>query len=52
MLLACMGGQTLTAHGIGVDPRFGHQEKDDIVSFQPWPNESKVSYVNVDTTNR
>lgn len=46
----CMG-QTL-AHAIGVDPRFGHQNKNEIVTFQPWNGVSPASYVNVDVTSK
>lgn len=44
-------GQTL-ATDIGVDPRYGHQDKEEVIAFQPWPGVSKASYVNVDSTSR
>lgn len=41
-------GQTL-AHRGGVDPKFGHDRKDELVAFKP--KESKDGkFVNVDTT--
>ena len=46
----CMG-QTL-ANRAGVDPQYLHQNKKEVIAFQPWPGVSRASYVNVDTTNK
>lgn len=41
-------GQTL-AHRGGVDPKFGHEEKDELVVFKPH-EDRETKFVNVDTT--
>lgn len=50
MVYECLG-QTL-AHKVGADPRYNHQNKDELIIFQPWPRASRVSYANVDTTGK
>jgi len=50
VLYECLG--LTLANKAGVDPKFRHQNKREIVVFQPWPGVSRASYVNVDTTNK
>ena len=45
----CMG--TRIASKEGINPRHGHHDTKDIVSFQPWPT-SNAQYVNVDVTSK
>ena len=46
----CMGRRV--ANKAGVDPQFGHQDEDEVVSFRPWPGVSRATFVNVDTTSK
>jgi hypothetical protein len=44
-------GQTL-ANRLGADPRFGHDQDEEIVVFHPFATDPDVKFVNVDTTSR
>jgi len=48
-VMECMG--TRIASKEGMNPRYGHHDTKDIVSFQPWPT-SNAQYVNVDVTSK
>ena len=37
---------------LGAHPRFGHDQDNKIVVFQPFPNEPYIKFVNVDTTSK
>jgi len=49
-LYECLG-QTL-ANRLGADPRFGHDQDEEIVVFQPFVTEPDIKFVNVDTTTK
>lgn len=49
-LYECLG-QTL-ANRLGADPRFGHDEDNEIIVFQPFATTPDVKFVNVDTTTK
>jgi len=44
-------GQTL-ANRLGADPRFGHDQDEEIVIFHPFATEPEIKFVNVDTTTK
>ena len=44
-------GRTL-ANRAGVDPRYGYQNEEEVIAFQPWRGVSRASYVNVDTSSK
>mmetsp|Transcript_20650 Transcript_20650/g.44827 ORF Transcript_20650/g.44827 Transcript_20650/m.44827 type:complete len:379 (-) Transcript_20650:141-1277(-) len=44
-------GQTL-ANRLGADPRFGHDQDEEIVVFHPFATEPEIKFVNVDTTTK
>ena len=48
-VMECMG--TRIASKEGMNPRYGHHDTKDILSFQPWPT-SNAQYVNVDVTSK
>lgn len=49
-LYECLG-QTL-ANRLGADPRFGHDQDEEIVIFHPFATEPDIKFVNVDTTTK
>lgn len=49
-LYECLG-QTL-ANRLGADPRFGHDQDDEIVVFHPFATAPDIKFVNVDTTTK
>ena len=49
-IFECLG--ITIADKIGIQPKFGHHEEEDIVAFQPWPSVTNATYVNVDTRTR
>jgi len=48
-VMECIG--TRIASKEGMNPRYGHHDTKDVVSFQPWPT-SNAQYVNVDVTSK
>jgi len=48
-VMECIG--TRIASKEGMNPRYGHHDNKDILSFQPWPT-SNAQYVNVDVTSK
>mmetsp|Transcript_27594 Transcript_27594/g.49726 ORF Transcript_27594/g.49726 Transcript_27594/m.49726 type:complete len:371 (+) Transcript_27594:181-1293(+) len=49
-LYECLG-QTL-ANRLGADPRFGHDQDEEIVVFNPFASAPDIQFVNVDTTTK